>query len=69
MWAGPLALVRDGDLIQIDVEARRIDLLLSEAVLAERRAAWARRHLPASTGARGTLYLQAHPAGGPRLRF
>ena len=37
---GPLALVLDGDLIEIDVEAGRIDLLVSEAELAERRAAY-----------------------------
>ncbi|MDQ8020527.1 MAG: L-arabinonate dehydratase [Moraxellaceae bacterium] len=39
---GPLALVRDGDLIAIDIEARRLDLLVSEEELAERRAAWQR---------------------------
>ena len=35
---GPLALVRDGDLIQLDVDERRIDLLVDEAELARRRA-------------------------------
>jgi len=54
---GPLALVRDGDLIQIDVEARRIDLLLSEAVLAERRAAW-QAPPPRFNRGYGTLYLK-----------
>lgn len=37
---GPLALVRDGDLIRLDAEARRLDLLVGEAEIAERRAAW-----------------------------
>jgi dihydroxy-acid dehydratase len=37
---GPLALVRDGDLIELDVPGRRIDLKVSEAELARRRAAW-----------------------------
>ncbi len=37
---GPLALVRDGDLIALDVEARRLDLLVPEDELARRRAAW-----------------------------
>jgi dihydroxy-acid dehydratase len=37
---GPLALVRNGDIIAIDVEARRIDLKLSPDELAARRAAW-----------------------------
>jgi len=35
---GPLALVRDGDLIELDVAERRIDLLVDEEVLAHRRA-------------------------------
>lgn len=37
---GPLALVQDGDLISLDVEARRLDLLVPEDELARRRAAW-----------------------------
>ena len=37
---GPLALVRDGDRIRLDTEARRLDLLVSEEELARRRAAW-----------------------------
>ena len=37
---GPLALVRNGDLISVDVPARRIHLEVSDAVLAQRRAAW-----------------------------
>jgi dihydroxy-acid dehydratase len=37
---GPLALVRDGDPIQLDAGARRLDLLVPEAELARRRAAW-----------------------------
>jgi dihydroxy-acid dehydratase len=40
---GPLALVRDGDLISLDVPNRRLDLLVDEAELARRRAAWAPR--------------------------
>ena len=37
---GPIALVEDGDPIRIDAEAGTIDLLVDEAVLAERRARW-----------------------------
>jgi len=37
---GPLALVRNGDRIRLSVKARRIDLLVDEAELAKRRAAW-----------------------------
>ncbi len=38
---GPLALVRDGDMITLDVAARRLSLDVPEAELAARRAAWA----------------------------
>jgi L-arabonate dehydrase len=37
---GPLALVRTGDEIELDVPERRLDLLVSDEVLAERSAAW-----------------------------
>jgi dihydroxy-acid dehydratase len=37
---GPLALVRDGDLIELDVAARKLSLLVSEEELARRKAAW-----------------------------
>jgi dihydroxy-acid dehydratase len=37
---GPLALVRDGDSIELDVAARRLTLLVSEEELARRKAAW-----------------------------
>jgi len=48
---GPLALVRNGDMIRLDVEQRRIELLVEAAELEQRRAAltsvttpaWARR--------------------------
>ncbi|MEB2349772.1 MAG: dihydroxy-acid dehydratase [Comamonadaceae bacterium] len=63
---GPIALVHDGDLIEIDIPARRVTLRVDEATLAARRAAWTpvvreaphgflqryRRHVrPASEGA------------------
>jgi dihydroxy-acid dehydratase len=37
---GPLALVRTGDMIDLDVAQRRLHLEVSDAELAERRAAW-----------------------------
>jgi dihydroxy-acid dehydratase len=37
---GPLALVRNGDLIELDVAQRRIQLHVSDEELAQRRAAW-----------------------------
>jgi dihydroxy-acid dehydratase len=38
---GPLALVRNGDLIELDVERRSLELKLLEAELQRRKAAWA----------------------------
>ena len=38
---GPLALVQSGDLIELDVPARRLNLLVDDAELARRRAHWA----------------------------
>ena len=37
---GPLALVRNGDRIKLSVKERRIDLLVPEKELAERRKSW-----------------------------
>ena len=37
---GPLALVRDGDLIELDVPARRLELLVDAEELERRSAAW-----------------------------
>jgi dihydroxy-acid dehydratase len=59
---GPLALVCNGDFIEVDVPARRLHLDVGDSELAERRAAWK----PAPTPTRGwyKLYVdhvqQAH---------
>ena len=37
---GPLALLKDGDRVRIDAGTKRIDVLIDEAELAKRRAAW-----------------------------
>jgi dihydroxy-acid dehydratase len=37
---GPLAMVRDGDLIQLDVPARKLNLLISGEEMARRNAEW-----------------------------
>jgi dihydroxy-acid dehydratase len=37
---GTLALVRDGDIVELDVEARKLHLHVSDEELAQRRAAW-----------------------------
>ena len=38
--AGPIAFVRDGDLIRVDIAARTLDLLVDEAELGSRRYGW-----------------------------
>ena len=51
---GPLALVEDGDEIELDVAARRLVLHVADEVLARRRAAW---RPPAPHSERGYLRL------------
>jgi dihydroxy-acid dehydratase len=50
---GPIALVRDGETVTIDAEKNRIDVDVSEAELARRRAEW---KAPPYKFTRGTLY-------------
>ena len=50
---GPIALVRDGDVITIDAEKRSIDVEVEEAEMTKRRAAW---QAPPLKAQRGTLY-------------
>ena len=54
---GPLALVRDGDLVSLDVPARRLELLVDDAELARRRAAW-QAPPPRYDRGFGALYLK-----------
>jgi dihydroxy-acid dehydratase len=57
---GPLALVENGDRIRLDVPARRLELLVSEAQLAARREKW-KAPAPRPEDARGyrKLYLES----------
>jgi dihydroxy-acid dehydratase len=56
---GPLALVKDGDMITLDVAARRIDVALSDSELAERKTRWT---APAPPYARGFGLLHSEHA-------
>jgi len=47
---GPLALVRTGDLIELDVEARSLNMLVDAAELERRRAAWTAPPRPHTRG-------------------
>jgi dihydroxy-acid dehydratase len=49
---GPLALVRTGDMIELDVPARRLHLEVSDAELERRRAGWKAPAPPARGWAR-----------------
>jgi dihydroxy-acid dehydratase len=50
---GPLALIRDGDVITIDADSLALDVDLSEAEMEQRRKDWT---MPAYKATRGTLY-------------
>jgi dihydroxy-acid dehydratase len=64
---GPLALVKDGDQIEVDIPNRKLDLKVSAAELRKRKAAW---KAPDQSKVRGllTMYaklaLQADQGGG-----
>ncbi len=53
---GPLALLKTGDIVRLDLPARRLDMLVSEEEIASRRAAW---QPPAPRYERGYGYLFA----------
>jgi dihydroxy-acid dehydratase len=50
---GPLALIRDGDVITIDADKKELSVAVSAAEMAQRRAAWT---MPPYKATRGTLY-------------
>jgi dihydroxy-acid dehydratase len=50
---GPIALVRDGDVITIDADTRRLSVAVSDAEMEQRRRDWA---MPPYKAANGTLY-------------
>jgi len=47
---GTLALVESGDVIELDVAARRLDLIVAEAELARRRSRWQPPAPPSNRG-------------------
>ena len=54
---GPLALVENGDMIELDVQARRLHLDVSDEELARRRAAWQPVSAPEKRGY-ANLYVE-----------
>ncbi|HJU96932.1 MAG TPA: dihydroxy-acid dehydratase [Jiangellaceae bacterium] len=57
---GPIAFVRDGDRVRLDVEARTLDLLVDDAELAVRREGWSP---PPAKHQRGVLAKYARLVG------
>jgi dihydroxy-acid dehydratase len=58
---GPIGLVNDGDRIVVDIPARRLDLLVDDAELDRRRAAWT---APEPRYTRGALAKYAKQVSG-----
>lgn len=50
MEGGPIALIEDGDMIAIDIPHRKLELEVSDEVLAKRKAAWKRPEPKIQTG-------------------
>ena len=50
---GPIAFVHDGDRILVDVEAKRLDLLVEPSVLAQRQVGWTPRRSRYTSGVLG----------------
>ncbi|MGI8803230.1 MAG: dihydroxy-acid dehydratase [Solirubrobacteraceae bacterium] len=61
---GPIAAVRDGDEVTIDVDARRLDVALSDAEIAERVAVYEAPPNPDLTGVLKKYALQVGSASG-----
>lgn len=47
---GPIALVEEGDVISIDIDQHKLELMVSDEVLAERKAKWQPREPKVKTG-------------------
>ena len=47
---GPIALVEEGDIISINIPENKLDILVSDEILAERRAKWQPREPKVTTG-------------------
>jgi dihydroxy-acid dehydratase len=50
---GPIALIKNGDIITIDAQTNRLTVAISDDELAKRRAQW---QMPPYKATRGTLY-------------
>ena len=57
---GPIALVEDGDIIEIDMDERKLNILVDPSVLEKRKAAW---KCPESKYTKGWLKYYANTVG------
>ncbi len=57
-WAARLALVQNGDMIELDVPNRRLHLDVSEEVLSQRRQTWQPPIAPHTERGYARLYVQ-----------
>jgi dihydroxy-acid dehydratase len=61
---GPIAALRDGDMVVIDVAARRLDVEVDDAILAKRLTTWQE---PAPRYATGVMSKYARLVGSAAL--
>jgi dihydroxy-acid dehydratase len=59
---GPIGLIQNGDIIELDAEAGTLNVKLSDAELAERRKAWKPRETGTGSGALWKYAQQVGPA-------
>ncbi|MFW5772491.1 MAG: dihydroxy-acid dehydratase [Phototrophicaceae bacterium] len=62
MVGGPLGLLHEGDIIEVDVNERRISVLVDDAELERRRAAWIQPALRYTSGVMAKYARLAHQA-------
>src|ERR1700731_474038 len=60
--SGPIALVQDGDIIEIDADVGTLNVKLTDAELAERKTKWAPRETNHTSGALWKYAQQVGPA-------
>ncbi|HEX4591157.1 MAG TPA: dihydroxy-acid dehydratase [Gemmataceae bacterium] len=62
-WVGgPIALLREGDVVTIDADAKRLDVRLDDAELGRRRAAWKKPPIRAERGVLAKYARSVHSA-------
>ena len=57
---GPLALLKTGDIVRLDLNARRIDMLVDDGEIERRRSEWQK---PADKAGRGYGWMFAKHVG------